>query len=40
MTKPKILSYFEEHFICWAQTLINKSENEFVSIDGKTIRHA
>ena len=31
---------FEEHFIHWAQTLINKNENEFVSIDDKTIRQA
>lgn len=31
---------FEEHFIKWVQSIVGKVEQEFVSIDGKTIRRA
>jgi predicted transposase YbfD/YdcC len=31
---------FERHFTDWTQSIVNESDNEFISIDGKTIRQA
>ena len=31
---------FEKHFTSWVQSIVNETDTEFVSIDGKTIRQA